>query len=203
MLEFFILTPLPGSEDHKVLYEKGVWMDPDMNKYHLEPLLTPHPKMGGGEWKEAYRTAWGHYYTDDHLETIVRRATNASERGPTKRREEGGGPSGRDFFHRGTLETIGGRHQYSLADAGPVLVLERGAGRGVCTRCNGASSASNTATTAALACRSRSPLLFYGRYAAEIARKVALVARRWRHLKSIVRKDGSRPARQAPTRTRL
>ena len=33
MLEFFVLTPLPGSEDHKVLYEKGVWMDPDMNKY--------------------------------------------------------------------------------------------------------------------------------------------------------------------------
>ncbi len=33
MLEFFILTPLPGSEDHKVLLEKGVWMDPDMNKY--------------------------------------------------------------------------------------------------------------------------------------------------------------------------
>ena len=33
MLEFFILTPLPGSEDHKVLTEKGVWMDPDMNKY--------------------------------------------------------------------------------------------------------------------------------------------------------------------------
>ena len=33
MLEFFFLTPLPGSEDHKVLSEKGVWMDPDMNKY--------------------------------------------------------------------------------------------------------------------------------------------------------------------------
>ena len=32
MREFFVLTPLPGSEDHKILFEKNVWMDPDMNK---------------------------------------------------------------------------------------------------------------------------------------------------------------------------
>ena len=38
ILEFFILTPLPGSEDHKVAYDNGVWMDPDMNKYD-----TYHP----------------------------------------------------------------------------------------------------------------------------------------------------------------
>src|SRR5439155_13348341 len=29
LLEFFYLTPLPGSEDHKKLHEAGVWMDPD------------------------------------------------------------------------------------------------------------------------------------------------------------------------------
>ncbi len=33
VLEFFILTPLPGSEDHKVLWQKGVAMEPDMNEY--------------------------------------------------------------------------------------------------------------------------------------------------------------------------
>jgi hypothetical protein len=38
-----------------------------------------------------------------------------------------------------------------------------------------------------------SPLVFYGRYAADIARKVALVARRWWHLKSIVRKVEADP----------
>ena len=32
ILEFFILTPLPGSEDHKILWEQGIWMDPDLNK---------------------------------------------------------------------------------------------------------------------------------------------------------------------------
>ena len=31
--EFFFLTPLPGSEDHKTLYLKGARMDPDMNNY--------------------------------------------------------------------------------------------------------------------------------------------------------------------------
>ena len=36
LLEFFILTPLPGSADHKQLHTGGVWMDPDMNKYDLE-----------------------------------------------------------------------------------------------------------------------------------------------------------------------
>ncbi len=45
MLEFFILTPLPGSEDHQVLSKKGIWMDPDMNKYELEHVVTGHPKM--------------------------------------------------------------------------------------------------------------------------------------------------------------
>ena len=43
ILEFFFLTPLPGSEDHKVLYQKGVPMDPDMNKYDLEHVTTGHP----------------------------------------------------------------------------------------------------------------------------------------------------------------
>ena len=47
ILEFFFLTPLPGSEDHKVLWSKGVWMDPDMNKYDLEHVVAGHPKMSG------------------------------------------------------------------------------------------------------------------------------------------------------------
>ncbi|MGB6549096.1 MAG: radical SAM protein, partial [Xanthobacteraceae bacterium] len=36
ILEFFYLTPLPGSEDHKNLYTRDVPMDPDLNKYDLE-----------------------------------------------------------------------------------------------------------------------------------------------------------------------
>jgi len=73
-LEFFVLTPLPGSEDHKVLFEKNVWMDPDLNKYELEHVVTGHPKMTREEWQAAYRSAWDIFYTDEHLETIMRRA---------------------------------------------------------------------------------------------------------------------------------
>jgi hypothetical protein len=42
LLEFFILTPLPGSEDHKLLWQKGAWMDPDMNKYDVEHVVADH-----------------------------------------------------------------------------------------------------------------------------------------------------------------
>ena len=58
-LQFNLLTPLPGSEDHKVLSEQGVWMDPDMNKYDIEHITTKHPKMTQEEWKKAYHDAWG------------------------------------------------------------------------------------------------------------------------------------------------
>jgi hypothetical protein len=75
ILEFFFLTPLPGSEDHKVLWQKGVWMDPDMNKYDLEHVVAAHPKMSRGEWEEVYRDAWESYYTREHINTIIRRGT--------------------------------------------------------------------------------------------------------------------------------
>jgi hypothetical protein len=73
-LEFFVLTPLPGSEDHKVLAAKNVWMDPDMNKYELEHVVTGHAKMTRDEWQGAYRSAWDIFYTDEHLKTVLRRA---------------------------------------------------------------------------------------------------------------------------------
>jgi radical SAM superfamily enzyme YgiQ (UPF0313 family) len=75
ILEFFFLTPLPGSEDHKVLWQKGVWMDPDMNKYDLEHAVADHSRMSRAEWEEIYRAAWDTYYTREHLEAIIRRGT--------------------------------------------------------------------------------------------------------------------------------
>ena len=80
ILEFFCLTPLPGSEDHKVLWKKGAWMDPDMNKYDGEHVVADHPKMSRQEWEQAYQDAWRQYYTPEHMETILRRgaATGSS-----------------------------------------------------------------------------------------------------------------------------
>ena len=74
LLEFFFLTPLPGSEDHQKLLEKGVWMDPDLNKYDLNHAVTGHPRMSQAEWEGAYRMAWETYYSDEHVETVLRRA---------------------------------------------------------------------------------------------------------------------------------
>ena len=74
VLEFFFLTPLPGSEDHKTLWSKGVAMDPDLNKYDLEHALTAHPHMSKAEWEKLYQDAWRIYYTPAHVATILRRA---------------------------------------------------------------------------------------------------------------------------------
>ena len=74
ILEFFFLTPLPGSEDHKTLYLKGARMDPDMNNYDLEHVCADHPIMSAETWRGVYRDAWARYYTDAHVETVLRRA---------------------------------------------------------------------------------------------------------------------------------
>jgi hypothetical protein len=74
ILEFFVLTPLPGSEDHKTLWTKGEWMDGDLNKYDLNHRVTHHTRMSDAEWDEAYRAAWTNYYTPEHMRTIMRRA---------------------------------------------------------------------------------------------------------------------------------
>jgi hypothetical protein len=74
LLEFFYLTPLPGSEDHQKLHRAGVPMDADLNRYDLYHITTEHPRMSRSEWRAAYEAAWTNYYTPEHVETILRRA---------------------------------------------------------------------------------------------------------------------------------
>jgi len=73
-LEFFCLTPLPGSEDHRKHCEREAWIEPDMNKYDLEHVTMEHPLMSKEEWQRAYRSAWNQYYTMDHIEKVLHRA---------------------------------------------------------------------------------------------------------------------------------
>ncbi len=73
LLEFTMLTPLPGSADHKRLYEAGTWMDPDLNKYDLENVTVEHPKMSTAEWQQCYQDVWRWYYSDEHVERLMRR----------------------------------------------------------------------------------------------------------------------------------
>ena len=74
ILEFFFLTPLPGSEDHKVLHLKGARMEQDMNNYDLEHVCADHAIMSADTWRGVYRDAWARYYSDAHVETVLRRA---------------------------------------------------------------------------------------------------------------------------------
>jgi radical SAM superfamily enzyme YgiQ (UPF0313 family) len=78
ILEFFYLTPLPGSEDHQTLWKSGVAMDPDLNKYDLEHVCTAHSQMSKAEWEAIYREAWSLYYSPQHIETLLRRAATTS-----------------------------------------------------------------------------------------------------------------------------
>ena len=74
LVEFFYLTPLPGSEDHKKLLEAGAYLDPDLNKYDLCHACSEHPRMSKQEWEEAYAAAWETYYSEEHCVTLLKRA---------------------------------------------------------------------------------------------------------------------------------
>jgi tRNA A37 methylthiotransferase MiaB len=84
VLEFFVLTPLPGSEDHRRMVEAGEWMDPDLNKYNLHHRVSHHPRMSDAEWDEAVHAAWRAYFTWEHMETVARRHARLPANRPKK-----------------------------------------------------------------------------------------------------------------------
>src|SRR5258708_25138260 len=83
LLQFSCMTPLPGSEDHQRLYNAGVPMDPDLNKYDVEHVTTDHPLMSRAQWQQTYHDSWAAFYSRDHFETVMRRA-EATNSGPGK-----------------------------------------------------------------------------------------------------------------------
>ena len=73
LLEFFMLTPLPGSEDHKKLHLAGVSMERDLNQYDLVHVTTRHPRMSDDELRDICYKAWDLYYSPEHVERVIRR----------------------------------------------------------------------------------------------------------------------------------
>jgi radical SAM superfamily enzyme YgiQ (UPF0313 family) len=73
LLEFFLLTPLPGSADHKRMHLAGVPMSPDLNTYDLVHVTAPHETMSKEELFAVYDKAWDLYYSPEHVERIIRR----------------------------------------------------------------------------------------------------------------------------------
>ena len=74
IMEFFMLTPLPGSKDHQEMYLRGERMDPDTNKYDAEHATADHPRMSAAEWEDIYQRAWHLYYSPKHIRTLIKRA---------------------------------------------------------------------------------------------------------------------------------
>lgn len=77
LLEFFILTPLPGSADHRALIERGVALEPDTNRYNVCHVTVDHPIMTRDELYDSFRAAWRQYYSTWHVKMILMRALAA------------------------------------------------------------------------------------------------------------------------------
>jgi len=71
---FFILTPIPGSQDHSEQVRSGGWMDPDLNRYDSFQPVTRHPLMTHAEWLGTYRDAWRDFYSVEGMKGILSRA---------------------------------------------------------------------------------------------------------------------------------
>jgi len=68
-----MLTPLPGSQDHKEMKQRGDWMDPDFNKRDSFHATIQHPRMSAEEWTEAYEDAWKSFYSKENMIRILSR----------------------------------------------------------------------------------------------------------------------------------
>jgi radical SAM superfamily enzyme YgiQ (UPF0313 family) len=73
---FFMLTPLPGSHDHREMRNRGEWMDPDFNKRDSFHATIQHPRMTAEEWTEAYENAWKAFYSKDNMIRVLSRWKN-------------------------------------------------------------------------------------------------------------------------------
>jgi radical SAM superfamily enzyme YgiQ (UPF0313 family) len=71
---FFMLTPLPGSQDHARMVQAGEYMDSDLNLYDAFHETTRHPNFGPGEWYATYRKAWRSFYSFDYMRRVLAKA---------------------------------------------------------------------------------------------------------------------------------
>jgi len=70
---FFMLTPIPGSQDHLEMRKRGEWMDPDFNKRDSFHPIIQHPHMTAEEWTQAYEEAWKAFYSRENITDILSR----------------------------------------------------------------------------------------------------------------------------------
>jgi hypothetical protein len=68
-----MMTPLPGSHDHREMKQRGEWMDPDFNKRDSFHATIEHPHMSAEQWTEVYQDAWKTFYSKENMIKILSR----------------------------------------------------------------------------------------------------------------------------------
>jgi radical SAM superfamily enzyme YgiQ (UPF0313 family) len=72
---FFVLTPLPGSRDHRELLRRGEWMHPDFNRYDSHHETTVHANFESGALHRLYLEIWRRFYSFDNMKAVLQRSS--------------------------------------------------------------------------------------------------------------------------------
>ena len=68
---FFMLTPIPGSQDHAEMVAGGGEMHPDLNDYDSFHETIRHPNFAPGELSDSYREAWKNFYSFKYMKEVL------------------------------------------------------------------------------------------------------------------------------------
>ncbi len=63
LASFFVVTPLPGTEDHDKAVRDGTIADWDFNQYDSQHMVSEHPRMTRAQVVQAYRDAYLTFYS--------------------------------------------------------------------------------------------------------------------------------------------
>jgi radical SAM superfamily enzyme YgiQ (UPF0313 family) len=86
MVSFFIMTPLPGTEDQVRYARQGQIVDWDFNNLDSQHVTLQHDKLDRGLWMQAYREAFTGFYSPwQLLKTIFTAAGGRGLSAPSRR----------------------------------------------------------------------------------------------------------------------
>lgn len=71
-VSFYILIPLPGSEDHQTWRKEGRWMHPDFNTYDSNHVAVLPKSMTAQELQETHRDIWDWFYSTEHMVNVLK-----------------------------------------------------------------------------------------------------------------------------------
>jgi len=81
IVSLFILSPVPGSEDHVRAVVEGVRMDKKLSRFSSFVPVTDHPNplVTQEVWQKMYDDSWRQFYTADHMRSCLQHCKNKSQ----------------------------------------------------------------------------------------------------------------------------